>query len=88
MVNGFSQVGTAETVVYYDAPQFADFWSSANALGRHSTCIHGIRAFARAHLRRFPLADRGHLGLHDGDQHSRAALECHRDCSIETRICR
>jgi gamma-resorcylate decarboxylase len=34
MVNGFSQAGDAETVVYYDAPQFADFWISANALGK------------------------------------------------------
>jgi predicted TIM-barrel fold metal-dependent hydrolase len=34
MVNGFSQVGSAESVVYYDAPQFADFWSSANTLGK------------------------------------------------------
>ena len=34
MVNGFSQVGSAETVAYYDAPQFADFWNSANALGK------------------------------------------------------
>jgi 2,3-dihydroxybenzoate decarboxylase len=34
MVNGFSQVGNGETVVYYDAPQFADFWKSANALGK------------------------------------------------------
>jgi len=34
MVNGFSQVGDAETVAYYDAPQFADFWNSANALGK------------------------------------------------------
>jgi predicted TIM-barrel fold metal-dependent hydrolase len=34
MVNGFSQVGNAETVAYYDAPQFNDFWSTANALGK------------------------------------------------------
>jgi predicted TIM-barrel fold metal-dependent hydrolase len=34
MVNGFSQAGSPETVVYYDAPQFADFWNSANALGK------------------------------------------------------
>ncbi|HEX3351026.1 MAG TPA: amidohydrolase family protein, partial [Acetobacteraceae bacterium] len=34
MVNGFSQVGRAENVVYYDAPQFADFWQSAAALGK------------------------------------------------------
>ena len=34
MVNGFSQVGDAETVAYYDAPHFSDFWNSANALGR------------------------------------------------------
>lgn len=34
MVNGFSQVGDLENVVYYDAPQFADFWASAAALGK------------------------------------------------------
>ena len=34
MVNGFSQVGHAENVVYYDAPQFGDFWKSATALGK------------------------------------------------------
>ena len=34
MVNGFSQVGHAENVAYYDAPQFADFWQHAAALGK------------------------------------------------------
>src|SRR5580704_140197 len=34
MVNGFSQVGQAENVDYYDAPHFADFWKSAAALGK------------------------------------------------------
>ena len=34
MVNGFSQVGDAENVVYYDAPQYTDFWASAAALGK------------------------------------------------------
>jgi gamma-resorcylate decarboxylase len=34
MVNGFSQVGDAENVVYYDAPQYGDFWASAAALGK------------------------------------------------------
>ncbi|MGV2288123.1 amidohydrolase family protein [Trinickia sp. YCB016] len=34
MVNGFSQVGEAENVVYYDAPQYADFWANAAALGK------------------------------------------------------
>ena len=34
MVNGFSQVGDTETVAYYDAPQFLDFWKTANALGK------------------------------------------------------
>ncbi|MGU7774637.1 amidohydrolase family protein [Burkholderia sp. MR1-5-21] len=34
MVNGFSQVGDADNVVYYDAPQYADFWASAAALGK------------------------------------------------------
>ena len=34
MVNGFSQVGDAENVVYYDAPQYTDFWAGAAALGK------------------------------------------------------
>ena len=34
MVNGFSQVGHAENVAYYDAPQFGDFWKHAAALGK------------------------------------------------------
>ncbi|MFM0615477.1 amidohydrolase family protein [Paraburkholderia nemoris] len=34
MVNGFSQVGDAENVVYYDAPQYTDFWTNAAALGK------------------------------------------------------
>ncbi|QBR02217.1 amidohydrolase family protein [Paraburkholderia pallida] len=34
MVNGFSQVGNAEHVVYYDAPQYTDFWANAAALGK------------------------------------------------------
>jgi 2,3-dihydroxybenzoate decarboxylase len=32
LVNGFSQVGTPENVVYYDAPQYASFWSVAEGL--------------------------------------------------------
>jgi len=32
LVNGFSQVGTPENVVYYDAPQFAGFWATVEAL--------------------------------------------------------
>jgi gamma-resorcylate decarboxylase len=32
LVNGFSQVGTPENVVYYDAPQYADFWAKSEAL--------------------------------------------------------
>jgi len=34
LVNGFSQVGDEHTVAYYDAPQFADFWNHAAALGK------------------------------------------------------
>jgi 2,3-dihydroxybenzoate decarboxylase len=32
LVNGFSQVGSAETVVYYDDPRYASFWSVAEQL--------------------------------------------------------
>ena len=32
LVNGFSQVGDENTVVYYDDPRFADFWAAAAAL--------------------------------------------------------
>jgi predicted TIM-barrel fold metal-dependent hydrolase len=32
LVNGFSQVGTPDNVVYYDAPQYASFWSVAERL--------------------------------------------------------
>ena len=32
LVNGFSQVGTPENCVYYDAPQFADFWATVEKL--------------------------------------------------------
>ena len=34
LVNGFSQVGDEHTVVYYDAPRYADFWAAAAALGK------------------------------------------------------
>ena len=34
MVNGFSQVGDLETVDYYDAPRFNDFWTTAAGLGK------------------------------------------------------
>jgi gamma-resorcylate decarboxylase len=34
LVNGFSQVGDERTVAYYDAPQYADFWAAAAALGK------------------------------------------------------
>ncbi len=33
LVNGFSQVGTADTAVYYDAPQFRPFWGEVERLG-------------------------------------------------------
>ena len=32
LVNGFSQVGTPETVAYYDAPQYRPFWRAVEAL--------------------------------------------------------
>lgn len=32
LVNGFSQAGTPETVVYYDAPQYKPFWKTVEAL--------------------------------------------------------
>ncbi len=32
LVNGFSQVGDAETVVYYDLPQYLPFWETAEGL--------------------------------------------------------
>lgn len=34
LVNGFSQVGDADTVAYYDAPEFTDFWTHAAALNK------------------------------------------------------
>jgi 2,3-dihydroxybenzoate decarboxylase len=34
LVNGFSQVGDAETIVYYDDPRYADFWKTAESLGK------------------------------------------------------
>jgi len=33
LVNGFSQVGTPENVVYYDGPQFEPFWAVVARLG-------------------------------------------------------
>jgi predicted TIM-barrel fold metal-dependent hydrolase len=33
LVNGFSQAGTPETVVYYDQPQYRPFWKTVEALG-------------------------------------------------------
>ncbi|HJS04547.1 MAG TPA: amidohydrolase family protein [Variovorax sp.] len=32
LVNGFSQVGTPDNAVYYDAPQYASFWSAVERL--------------------------------------------------------
>jgi gamma-resorcylate decarboxylase len=34
LVNGFSQVGDAETVTYYDEPAYRGFWRTVEALGR------------------------------------------------------
>jgi gamma-resorcylate decarboxylase len=34
LVNGFSQVGDADTVVYYDAPRFEGFWVVAASLNK------------------------------------------------------
>jgi gamma-resorcylate decarboxylase len=33
LVNGFSQVGSADTAVYYDLPQYRPFWAAAERLG-------------------------------------------------------
>jgi gamma-resorcylate decarboxylase len=33
LVNGFSQVGTADTAVYYDQPQYRPFWTEVERLG-------------------------------------------------------
>src|SRR6476646_7586095 len=33
MVNGFSQVGDAETIVYYDDPRYRPFWATVAELG-------------------------------------------------------
>jgi predicted TIM-barrel fold metal-dependent hydrolase len=33
LVNGFSQVGSAETAVYYDLPQYRPFWAEVERLG-------------------------------------------------------
>jgi len=33
LVNGFSQVGSADNVTYYDAPQYRPFWKTVEALG-------------------------------------------------------
>jgi 2,3-dihydroxybenzoate decarboxylase len=33
LVNGFSQVGTPDTAVYYDLPQYRPFWRTVEALG-------------------------------------------------------
>jgi 2,3-dihydroxybenzoate decarboxylase len=33
LVNGFSQVGTPDTAVYYDAPQYRPFWGTVEGLG-------------------------------------------------------
>jgi gamma-resorcylate decarboxylase len=32
LVNGFSQIGTADNVTYYDLPQYRDFWRTIEAL--------------------------------------------------------
>jgi len=32
LVNGFSQAGSADTVVYYDGPQYREFWRTVEAL--------------------------------------------------------
>jgi gamma-resorcylate decarboxylase len=34
MVNGFSQIGSADSVVYYDDPRFNEFWAAAAAIGK------------------------------------------------------
>ena len=34
LVNGFSQVGEANTAVYYDLPQYRPFWAVVESLGR------------------------------------------------------
>jgi gamma-resorcylate decarboxylase len=33
LVNGFSQIGSADSIVYYDLPQYRPFWAEAERLG-------------------------------------------------------
>jgi predicted TIM-barrel fold metal-dependent hydrolase len=46
LVNGFSQVGDAETVVYYDLPQYRPFWARSSGSTCRSICIRAIRCRA------------------------------------------
>ena len=46
LVNGFSQVGDAETVVHYDLPQYRPFWRPSSGSTCRSICIRAIRCRA------------------------------------------
>jgi gamma-resorcylate decarboxylase len=74
IVNGFSQVGTEETVTYYDTAQFADFWNTAAALGKPFYLHPRDPLPSREPIfDGFPWLTAGHLGFHHGDQHTWAA---------------
>ena len=47
LINGFSQVGAADTAVYYDLPQYRPFWAEVERLGV-PFCLHPLPTSLRA----------------------------------------
>ena len=44
LVNGFSQVGDPDTIVYYDLPQYRPFWAAWSGSMFRSICTRAIRS--------------------------------------------
>ena len=76
MVNGFSQIGDADTIVYYDDPCYRPFWATLAELER-AVLPAPARSAAepRADLRRPPVAARRVVGVRRRDGDARAASD-------------
>ena len=86
LVNGFSQRGTPENVLYYDAPQYRPFWKTVEALDVpfYLHPRNPLPSWTQV-LRGPQLAARSELGLSRRDRGARAAADRQRACSTNVR---
>ncbi len=76
MVNGYSQVGNPDTVIYYDDPIYRPFWATI-AEPERAVLPSPARSAAepRARLRRAPVAVGRVVGVRRRNRHARPAAD-------------